>query len=221
MEVYKHFEIEGGVESIKKFMDCINKLLGNEWARDKKVEDDYMSLPSSDIKQVFCIKCPKTKDYPSARLWLFQKSNSASIGNIVPIEINKLTTKEYNTILDTFSKQFAEHAIEFSGVSIMPSKENKDIKDLAGRTPAKLLTTFSRLANKSTGSAHPCDAARWIQFLISTHNNDSKLKAWDLRRWLIEEEKWSEEEASKLAIEYDFARDLLRSYDNSKVKNRI
>jgi hypothetical protein len=35
-----------------------------------------------------------------------------------------------------------------------------------------------------------------------------------LQRWLIEDEKWPEDEAINLAVEYEYARDLLKVYES-------
>ena len=77
----------------------------------------------------------------------------------------------------------------------------------------KLLRSFSTLANKSTGSAHPLDEQRWFAFIIAVHKDGSPLDAGTLGRWLIEDEAWPEDSAHTLTIEYEVARSLLKAYD--------
>jgi hypothetical protein len=74
---------------------------------------------------------------------------------------------------------------------------------------------FSRLANKSTGAAHPMDKKRWYAFLIAAHRASKRLDSDQLARWLVEVEAWSAGRAQDLAIDYEFALGLLEQYDQS------
>jgi hypothetical protein len=68
------------------------------------------------------------------------------------------------------------------------------------------LRAFS--ANK-LGASHPYDRERWLRFLIRAHMDHVELDATTLSRWFIEEEHWDEDRAHDLAIQFDFARELL------------
>ena len=83
-----------------------------------------------------------------------------------------------------------------------------------------MLKSFSSCANKSTGSAHPCDQARWLNFLIYSYLNDSKLTTDKLRKWLLDE-RWPDETASDLICEYEFAKELLKTYEKHQERTKI
>ena len=100
-------------------------------------------------------------------------------------------------------------AAERNGVHAEITTGEKDIEDWLSPTAARLLRNFSDEANKSTGSAHPSDRDNWYAFLASAHSENTELDASTLARWLQEVEGWDEEQADKLAVEYEFGRGLL------------
>ena len=75
------------------------------------------------------------------------------------------------------------------------------------------LKSFSNNANMST--LHPLDSERWRKFLLLAHKDKVDLDAQILTRWLVEEWRWPEDRAFDLAVEYEFARELLDDYDES------
>ena len=89
-------------------------------------------------------------------------------------------------------------------------------EDWMSPTSAELLKRFSRNANKSTGSSHPFDRERWHEFIIGLHAERREIDTEKLGRWLQDVERWSDEAAIDLIIEYEFGRDLLKQYDGSR-----
>lgn len=81
---------------------------------------------------------------------------------------------------------------------------------------ATFLESFSNLANKSTGAGHPMDAERWNAFIIQAHREGSSLDVTMLGRYLVEQLRWGDDEAHKLVLEYEFARELLVAYDRER-----
>ena len=77
-----------------------------------------------------------------------------------------------------------------------------------------LFNDFSTAANKCTGSANQFDRNRWLKYLIACHANSAsrKSKRDALSEWL-KADGWSEDIASDLRCEFDFAMDLL-SFQN-------
>ena len=53
-------------------------------------------------------------------------------------------------------------------------------------------------------------------FLAQAHRDRTTLDSETLSRWLIEVEGWPEEQASGLADQFAFARDLLKAYDEDR-----
>ena len=59
------------------------------------------------------------------------------------------------------------------------------------------------------------DKERWFEFLIASYRASKRLDAGQLVRWLVEVDGWSSEVAEELAMDYEFALELLKKYDNS------
>ena len=217
MEVYNNFEIEGGASSLEKCMRLIGDSLSGDWVRDTDRENRYKKdiQGYGDVKEVFCIKCPGTTKYPSATIWLIKGKEDIKVTNIIPHNNERLSYAQYNQILDDFYKKFIEKAIKETGVSLVKGKGDLTLEEVFGKGPAKLLKSFSAGANKGTGSSHPCDQARWFEFIISSYKNDSKFSTEDLQRFLLDD-GWSEDLAVDLACEYEFAKALLKKYDSSE-----
>lgn len=145
-----------------------------------------------------------------------EETTTLYVSNIVPKQLSELTFDQYNAILGEFYERFARPAAEALGLQHLMTPDTRDIEDLVSESTATKLRTFSKLANKSTGSAHPLDRARWFDFLVASHSESSRLDSHTLARWLVESEKWAEEKATGLAIEYEFAIALLNFYDEHR-----
>ena len=94
-------------------------------------------------------------------------------------------------------------------IKVELTSNEKNMEDWISENSLKKLKLFSIAANKSTGSAHPLDKKRWLDFLISIHHEHRNLNSSQLQRWLIEVENWPEDIAVDLSIEYEFAMNLL------------
>ena len=123
---------------------------------------------------------------------------------------------QYNRILDEFADMLRPHLASGERLSMHLTTDDAAITDWVSVEAAELLQRFSTLANMSTGSAHPRDFERWAEFLIRVHLDGSALYSDSLSQWLVEELKWPQDRADKLASEYEFARDLLRAYDHHR-----
>ncbi|OFV96461.1 MAG: hypothetical protein A3H28_05510 [Acidobacteria bacterium RIFCSPLOWO2_02_FULL_61_28] len=90
------------------------------------------------------------------------------------------------------------------------------LNNLMSEQTARLLASFSHTANRSM--PHPSDQQLWRQFLIAAHKENARLDESTLKQWLVEEGGWLEDvvlgiSARDLVSQYNFARDLLRDYD--------
>ena len=83
-------------------------------------------------------------------------------------------------------------------------------------TKLKAFRTFLLAANKSTGLAHPSDRERWFRFLIIAYKESIDLDSETLIRWLMEEERWPEDKAFELALNYEIGHELLNAYDHNR-----
>ena len=148
-------------------------------------------------------------DISAARLTLWRQPNGYKVVNIVPLEKVSLTASEYNAVLSDFYESIISPASLEAGFEYEISKKFQSITDWTSEEAAQALHIFSSLANKSTGSSHPLDKERWLEFLLVVFDAPNRPDPNLLERWLIEVEHWPFEMANDLAIQYEFGMALL------------
>jgi hypothetical protein len=136
------------------------------------------------------------------------------VSNILARDFSSLTYDQYNQILSDFYTSCARPAADAVGVAIELGNSDPTLEDFVSANTAKLLRSFSARANRSIW--HPNDRERWNEFLTAAYRERTTLDASMLQRWLIEEEKWPEDRAIGLAIEYENAKDLLKVYESQQ-----
>lgn len=197
-----------------RFISWIGEHLTAGWHRDVAREEE---LNRESERKFYCFACEQSPERSAARLFLTLADRRATswlyVSNIVPREVQQLTFDQYNRILNEFEARFAKPAADSIGVRVELSSPEQSIEDWLSPESAKLLTAFSHLANKSTGSAHPMDRERWFDFLIALHRSGENPNVGLLQRWLIEEEQWPDDIAFDLVCEYEFARGLLDRFE--------
>ena len=175
------------------------------WKRAIEREKDAISLG----EKAYCFEHSEGDGLRNAGLTLFEKTHDVwYVPNIVPIESGQLSYDEYNDLLNNFTDFVVKPAITDLPVTIELTKDQVFLEDITGNEIAEKLSRFSALANKSTGSSHPLDKKRWFQFLLAVNNRNVNLDTDILIRTLIEQ-GWSDESANQLAIEFEFAQNLL------------
>ncbi|MBL8215733.1 MAG: hypothetical protein JNK87_33735 [Bryobacterales bacterium] len=92
------------------------------------------------------------------------------------------------------------------------SNANPQLEVFVTPATAKLLISFSRLANRSF--LHHNDRQRWYEFVSAAYREKATLTPEMLERWLVEEERWSQERAYELAQEYQRALGLLNVFES-------
>jgi hypothetical protein len=133
-----------------------------------------------------------------------------SVTNITA-DRRELSCDEYNAILAEFDLKFLHTAASEAGLAMELSSDEQSFEEAFGWAAAQRLKEFSAIANKS--STHPADIRRWMSFLIHLHIQRNRKYDLDLlATWLIED-GWSVEKTHKLISQCEFARDLLRAYD--------
>jgi len=215
LEVFRDLEVHGADASkLSTFVADLTKALPTGWARDRDRERAITRY--SDSEPQFAFRVAATQGRPAALLFLMRRGKALRITNIVP-EVGELTRQQYNALVEAFDA-LCEPVAERHGLSVHVSSDQQDISDLLTPKVMKALQLFSNAANKSTGSSHPYDRERWLKFLVLAHNENAALDTETLARWLIEEQRWSEGQAEKLSIQYEFAHELLEEYDKSGIR---
>lgn len=171
---------------------------------------------AADDEDVIVLVRAAVDDIDESALVLWQEADGYRVANIVPRPAGELGITNYNAILQDFLERVARPAAQAGGFEIELTSASQSLDNWLAPEPAAALRRFSRLANKSTGAAHPMARERWYAFLIATHRSTRRLDADQLARWLVEVERWSDEKADGLAIDYEFALGLLEQYDQSR-----
>ena len=203
MKTFRELQIAVDEANTEKFITAVDAVLANGWTRKEVVDD-----PTSGWHVYYL--CESRGERSKALLAIFRKdARLLYVSNIVPGEVSELTHDQYNTVLMDFHDNILRKLETDFPVTILATGDQRRIEDLMSSDTFKLFRSFSGLANKSTGSAHPMDRDRWYAFLIAVNRENSTLNTHDLMRWLTEVEKWPERTAHDLVIEFEFAKGLL------------
>lgn len=200
-ELYIHLN---GIE-IDAFSKDLDTQLKGGWIRRNDKEKAHDSI----VGKLLCFEAEEGNSISPAALFIAQKADATLwVSNIVPTESSELNYDEYNSVLEDFYENIVLPAIDETPITAELTSDQISIGSIAGDEVERALITFSNLANKSTGSSHPLDKKRWLEFLILAHQSQSNLYSDMVIRTLVEL-GWSEEKAIQLGIEYEFAEDLL------------
>lgn len=218
MKQFKELEITGPVEQMPSFIDHVSANLPTHWRRDFEAEARLEQANHVRKDSWFAFIYKSEDDEPSSNVFLTLESGRLYVPNITPLEPGRLSIAQYNRILDEFADILHIHLPLDSALKINVTSDVAAITDWVSPKAEELLDRFSNSANKSTGSSHPSDFQRWSAFLIEVHKEGSshRLSSDFLAKWLEEELGWSSERANELAIEYEFARDVLQAYEQSR-----
>lgn len=214
MKTYKniYFTINSRIEVVLKE---IESLLKNGWWRDQEAEQDFKRISSSSDAASYYFHCDKRGERWAATIILTKEDeNKYWLSHVLPIEDspNPFSHDQFNQLADEFYDSFLLPLEESGSIFTLNFDGEVDLEVELGQDLYQLLSTFSKAANKSTGSCHPCDRERWFDFITAISNSEVELNAPLLERWLIEKESWSDEVASELSSEYEFGIDLLKHY---------
>ena len=210
LEVFKHLIIRGDPPNLSRLLEEIADHPATGWRHNRDREPRNMpKLGAGYGIAVFRWDGPNVA--PSADLYLKGRGEILEVTNIVPVHIPKLSYSEYNSIINNFVSTNILTRQEYFHLKIEVTPDRLPITHWLTEEAASLLTAFSNSANRSI--PHPLDRERWRAFLIRAHFDRTTLDTETLFRWLTEEERWPEEAAESLIIEFEFAQELLDDYD--------
>jgi hypothetical protein len=212
IQVFQDMAIHGAVEKRSQLRDALLATPKEPWHVDLDRSAEVSSNGLSP-KEVILFRREGDEALPAAGLTLFETDDGYYVPNIVPLKTSSLTFVEYNKILNDFIRSVATPAAEKLGFSITTTSPEQTLEDWLPPEADKKLRVFSGSANKSTGSSHPSDKRRWLDFIVAVHRSKKKIDSGLLARWLHEAEGWREDSAQELAIEYEQALELLEFYD--------
>ena len=205
MQTFRDLVLRGSSMKLRAALDSMTVAAVSRWARDADAEARTES--SADLA-AFHLHDDR---FPAARLWIHVSQRSLEVVNVVPVDPGSLDHGQYNAIVRDFHDSVAEPAATHLGLAWEMSGGEVDISELLNPEALGLLRSFSQFANRA--GLHSLDLHRWYAFAISAHRDQSRLTPDVLQRWLIEEEEWSPDRASELAVRYEEQRELLDLYD--------
>jgi hypothetical protein len=212
MKVYQDLVFRGDPERLVDLISEIERRLSGGWERRFDLEKQ---VGRRALGPMYCFSCAATSTRPDAQLWIVTPSGGAlRVSNVLSDSVPSLTYDQYNSILMEFYGEFADPAARRLGIAVELGRPEMYLETWLSTRAVELLRNFSALANKSI--LHPYDRRRWNEFLALAHRERTTLDPTVLKRWLIEEEKWSEYLAFELTTEYERARDLLEVFESQK-----
>ena len=214
MEIYADLKITGE-EHLESFLESLSESLPDGWSRNR-VAETGLSVPSN--WRQYCFHCDSRNGRIAGDVWVScSPQEGAYVSNVLPgVEtgLSSLTPAQYHEILESFRDEVLLPVTRGKHVQVYLGDYTVDIEHWLSENTAKLLRGFSRLANKSSGSSHPLDRKRWLDFIIAAHKDHASLHGGELSKWLVESEGWTDDVALDLAVEYDFGRGLLSRLQN-------
>lgn len=217
MKIYKELYIYGNRQALEQFQTEIHKNMGDDWVKPQ---------PDDLLKDYILIDYVG-RDLEPSRIAIYYnadelKEDYIRVVNIIPLKKSQLSIEEYNKILDKFYcdivKPYGEMHKEI--VIEKPTTDEFDPLKYISVDALQKLRFFCNAANKTTGSSHPCDEERWYDFICQTVV-DNKVFDYDtLYNFLIDKEYWGEKESDIIAAIGHYAWDeeqamkLASEYDN-------
>ncbi|MDQ2798133.1 MAG: hypothetical protein M3Y13_00640 [Armatimonadota bacterium] len=202
MNIYQELIIEGKPEDLKRFL-AEAQAVDHGWERDQEQEANLG-------KEYVAFRKPETSHLPAAVLYLYGEPPEGryQVANILPTDKNELSLQEYNRLTRSFYETCVQPYQDSYQLKATLTAEDTNFAETVSPPTFELLKRFSALANKSTGSSHPADRRRWLDFVASSIKNHDKIDTGLLSQWLVDEEQWPKEEASRLIRDYELAVDL-------------
>jgi hypothetical protein len=211
LEVFQDLVLRGPEGDRSTLRHALIALAAPPWQHAQSKEDDMSAHAVGDV-DVIVFEREAGAGFNAAALVLWSRPDGYEVTNIVPREVRELGYSGYNAILQDFARHLAEPAARQVGFSLEITAAEQTLQDWLSPEAAEALKRFSAAANKSTGSSHPSDRRRWFDFLLQVHADKRRLDADQLARWLIEVERWSDDTAHDLVVQYEFGLELLDEY---------
>jgi hypothetical protein len=209
MKVFRDLFLRGEPEQLRATMSEVERLLSEGWSRDALAEGNLPALAPWG-EPTYCFACAQRQQRPAAVVFVTQKEAGLFyVPNVIPRDQRELSHDAYNDILAEFHDRYVRPAADRTGVRVELTDTQADLSSWLSPAAAQKLRGFSAAANRSTGASHPSDQDRWMDFIVAAHRDGSRLDAHTLRRWLTEVENWPPEVAQRLALEYEFGKEVL------------
>lgn len=213
IEVFQELLLRGPATRRAALREALIQGVSKPWRHSAEREKE-ISTHADPQADVIAFARDASEGSDAVALVLWSCDDGFELMNIVPREVGQLGEHRYNRALLDFVERVALPSASQAGFAIELSPAQQGPNDWLSERAAHALRLFSAAANKSTGSSHPADRRRWFAFLVAVHRGQNAPDAGRLVRWMIQVERWPESIAHDLAIQYEFALELLHEYDH-------
>ena len=181
LEVFKTVNVHGDRHQLSELVTQITQRPALGWRRNREREPPKMPKLRAG-HEVAVFRYEKEPEWPTADLFMSGDGDFLKVTNIVPVGVPQLSRSQYNMILDDFvSRNVLSRAKELK-LTVNLTPDRRPISDWLSSEAAKLLTSYSRSANRTI--THPSDEELWRRFLIQAHLDRTQLNTETLFRWL-------------------------------------
>lgn len=199
---------------LKDILRQIIKELNIHW----KYRADLVRESAGNVKkepgEIGCFEYPGT-DNRSVFVWMIIWEKELKIVNIVSQGAVSVSPDRYNKISELFFRQCVEPVIRDKKVRVTMSAGDAGIRQLAGAYTYEALLNWEENYSPA-GNAHGDHFRRWADFVCTAFDEGSQLSATLLKRWLIDERKWGDNELTQqVAVNYRYGLTILEHYDEN------
>ncbi|MCM1167466.1 MAG: hypothetical protein NC401_15785 [Ruminococcus sp.] len=213
MKIFRELYFRGDSSDLNKFVADIGKFAKDDWRFVPQFDNDktilYLFFDYSGKK----VENARVSIYLGDRI----KTGELDVGNIVPLNKNQLSVEEYNDVLMLFYKDIVapfkekNHYVEIP----QPTDDIFDPLSVMSKDALNKLRNFCGMANKSTGSIHPCDRERWLDFIYQTVEDEKIIDSTTLCNFLQDKDYWHEKPNNFIGVVGSFAWDDEKAYELS------
>jgi hypothetical protein len=199
-------------EPIGTILAAITASLSDGWERHEQGDRDFREIASDDAASHY-FYCDKRNGRWAATVILSKtEEGKYYLSHVLPQEDspNPFEVDQFNAIADEFHDRFLLPLEKSGRIFILNFEGEIDLEVDLGTFVFGKLKTFSAAANKSSGSSHPCDRQRWLDFMIALDQSEAEVSAPIVKQWLIEKGGWSESAAQELCLEFELGMELLK-----------
>jgi len=209
MKTYRELYFRGTSQQLSDFVDHIGKYATGDWELKPRKErwKDYLFFEYKG----FIVDKANVSIHVGDRI----TKGELNVGNIVPIEKSQLSVEEYNAVLMRFYEDVIVPYKE-QGTELNISQPSDDIFNpttVISEKALEKLKLFCNSANKSTGSSHPCDRERWLDFICQTVDDNKMFDYSTLSNFLQDENYWGQKPDEYIGVMGDYAWEEEQAYE--------
>lgn len=217
MRIHRKLTITLSGITIGEWIALLEQLAPIGWKRDTQWEHDHKPAPPTPL-HTFCFLIEGQESYLPAYLFLNEvATDTLAVSNIVSLSLRNLSVEKYNSILERFHFVVELALVKVGNkVTVEFAPDQAMLEDIIPADLAERFRQFVRSVNARSPFAAGDARRRWMELLAECHQRKCDLAPDLLAHWLQDDEYWPDYAANDLAQEFEFARQLLRTYDRKQ-----